>query len=94
VAHLACRTCGRQIYTVASLDALFAEERRCPGCGSGLQSERRTIDRRVLIRRQYVPDLDPTREERLGDRRQLRRRQTVAATGTNRPYGWTARYEP
>jgi hypothetical protein len=94
MAHLACRVCGRQIYTVAALDALFAEERRCPGCGSGLQPERRMIDRRVLIRRQYVPDLDPAQEERVAERRQLRRRQTFAATGTNRPYGWTARNEP
>ena len=91
MAHLACRTCGRQIYTVASLDALFAEERRCPGCAAGLQPERRTMDRRVLIRRQYVPDLDPVREERVEDRRQHRRRETLAALGTNRIYGWTAR---
>jgi hypothetical protein len=94
MAHLACRACGRQIYTVASLNALYAEERRCPGCGAGLQPERRFVDRRVLIRRQYVPDLDPAQEERLAERRQLRRRQTFAATGTNRPYGWTARNEP
>ncbi len=91
MAHLACRTCGRQIYTVASLDALFAEERRCPGCGAGLQPERRTMDRRVLIRRQYVPDSDPVHEDRVADRRQHRRRETLAAFGTNRIYGWTAR---
>jgi hypothetical protein len=91
MAHLACRTCGRQIYTVASLDALFAEERHCPGCGAGLQPERRMDDRRQLIRRQYVPELEPIREERLDDRRKERRRQTIAATGTNRVYGWSAR---
>jgi NAD-dependent SIR2 family protein deacetylase len=91
MAHLACRTCGRQIYTVANLEALFAEERRCPGCGQGLQPERRMFDRRQIIRRQYVPDFDPIREERVEDRRKMRRRQTLAAVGTNRIYGWTAR---
>ena len=91
MAHLACRTCGRQIYTVASIDALFAEERRCPGCGAGLQPERRMVDRRQIIRRQYVPDLAPIREERQGDRRQVRRRQTVAVTAIKRSSGWSAR---
>ena len=44
MAHLACRGCGRQIYTVASYEALFPEERRCPACGAGLQRERRLDD--------------------------------------------------
>ena len=37
---LACWACGRQIYTVAPLEALFAEERRCPRCGAFLEYER------------------------------------------------------
>jgi hypothetical protein len=91
VAHLACRKCGRQIYTVAALESLFAEERRCPGCGAGLQPERRIAERRVLIRRQYVPERKPIHEERKAERRQFRRRQALAAVGTNRMYGWSGR---
>ena len=34
--HLACWSCGRQIYTVSPLESLFAEERRCPRCGTNL----------------------------------------------------------
>ena len=35
--RLSCWSCGRQIYTVAPLEALFAEERRCPRCGAFLR---------------------------------------------------------
>ena len=49
------------------------------------------VDRRQIIRRQYVPELAPIREEREDDRRNFRRRQTIAKTGTNRGYGWSAR---
>jgi ribosomal protein S27AE len=80
VPKLACRACGRQIYTVASIDALFAEERRCPRCGAFMDAERRLHDRRAQIRRQNPPD-DPGPpdgvERRLGERRQQRRRTTV-----------------
>ena len=31
---LACWSCGRQIYAVAPINSLFAEERRCPRCGA------------------------------------------------------------
>jgi DNA-directed RNA polymerase subunit RPC12/RpoP len=91
--HLACRRCGRQIYTVSSIEALALDERRCPGCSAGLWPERRLIDRRVVIRRQFIPDLDlqPVHEQRVAERRQVRRRQTLTATGTNRVYGWSAR---
>ncbi|HEX5828519.1 MAG TPA: hypothetical protein VFY23_13425 [Candidatus Limnocylindrales bacterium] len=74
---LACRACGRQIYTVSPLDALFAEERRCPRCGAYLDAERREHERRQAIRRQNPPDDPgpPGREERrTGDRRRTRRR--------------------
>ena len=37
---LACWSCGRQLYTVAPMEALFAEERRCPRCGAYLHDER------------------------------------------------------
>jgi hypothetical protein len=75
---LACRACGRQIYTVAPLESLFAEERRCPRCGAYLSTERRETDRRQGTRR-VNPAGDPgpppdTGERRVGDRRVSRRR--------------------
>ena len=74
---LACRACGRQIYTVATLDSLFAEERRCPRCGAFLESERREHDRRQAVRRQNPPD-EPGPpdgdERRVAERRTMRRR--------------------
>jgi len=77
VPKLACRSCGRQIYTVSPIDALFAEERRCPRCGAFLDAERREHDRRREIRRQNPPE-DPGPpdgvERRSTDRRRQRRR--------------------
>jgi hypothetical protein len=55
---LACWSCGRQIYTVAPLESLFSEERRCPRCGAFLNGERREIERRGYVRRQNPLD-DP-----------------------------------
>ena len=77
--RLACWSCGRQIYTVAPLEALFAEERRCPRCGAFLNPERREQDRRSTIRRQN-PAEDPgppagSADRRSEDRRKARRRQ-------------------
>jgi hypothetical protein len=80
VPKLACRACGRQIYTVAALDSLFAEERRCPRCGAFLETERRETDRRQSIRRQNPPDApgppDGEPERRVTERRTTRRRVT------------------
>jgi hypothetical protein len=78
VPKLACHACGRQIYTVAPLEALFAEERRCPRCGAPLFDERRTMDRRQRVRRVNPPD-NPgpppeTGERRVRERRTGRRR--------------------
>ena len=74
---LACRSCGRQIYTVSPLESLFAEERRCPRCGAPLDTERRDAERRGHNRRQNPPD-DPGPpdgvERRVGERRTDRRR--------------------
>jgi len=55
---LSCWSCGRQIYTVAPLEALFLEERRCPRCGAFLNSDRREAERRVEHRRKNAKD-DP-----------------------------------
>jgi hypothetical protein len=76
--RLACRSCGRQIYTTAPLEALFAEERRCPRCGAFLDSERREIERRLMIRRQNpIDDPGPPTgdERRLQERRKQQRRR-------------------
>jgi len=56
--RLVCWSCGRQIYTVAPLESLFAEERRCPRCGAFLRNERREAERRESIRRMN-PQHDP-----------------------------------
>jgi hypothetical protein len=90
MAHLACWSCGRQIYTVSPIDALAAEERRCPRCRTMLNLERRGQERRTANRRQYVPAVSPIREERLTERRETRRRQNPT-DGSNRIYGWSAR---
>ena len=76
---LACRACGRQIYTVATLDSLFAEERRCPRCGAFLESERRetTGARRSGARtRPTSPGRPTATERRVAERRTTRRRVT------------------
>jgi hypothetical protein len=87
VPKLACRACGRQIYTVAPLESLFAEERRCPRCGEFMDAERRETDRRLTVRRQNPPDTPgppaEAGERRVGERRTRRRRQAEG--------GWTAR---
>ncbi len=74
---LACHACGRQIYTVAPLEALFADERRCPRCGAFLSVERRMTDRRQQVRRVNPPE-DPgppgTGERRVVERRRASRR--------------------
>ncbi|MHB8672194.1 MAG: hypothetical protein ACYDAK_00775 [Candidatus Limnocylindrales bacterium] len=55
MAHLACWSCGRAIYTVSPIESLFIEERRCPRCGALLGSERREEDRRSGDRRVNPP---------------------------------------
>jgi len=75
---LACWSCGRQLYTVAPIEALFAEERRCPRCGAYLRDERRESDRRQTVRRTNPPS-DPgpppgEGERREGERRKAKRR--------------------
>jgi hypothetical protein len=77
--RLACWSCGRQIYTVAPLESLFAEERRCPRCGAFLNGERRENDRRWQVRR-LNPEDDPgppppDEERRMEQRRAGRRRK-------------------
>lgn len=75
---LACRICGRVVYTTASLDALLPEERRCPRCGAILDGERRGVSRRKGERRQSLPDSPGPPggvERRVVDRRQGPRRR-------------------
>lgn len=75
---LACRICGRVVYTTASLDALLPEELRCPRCGAILGTERRGGIRRKAERRlnpQAAPGPPDGRERRAADRRQATRRR-------------------
>jgi hypothetical protein len=89
--RLACWSCGRQIYTVAPLEALFAEERRCPRCGVFLNNERREEERRGIIRRQNPPDSPgpPNGEERRVDDRRKARRRLASESGGTRGRGGT-----
>ncbi len=79
--RLACHSCGRQIYTVAPLEALFAEERRCPRCGAFLDPERRDHERRSLH-----PPVEPAR--RSGTARRYR------ASGRGAAQDPASRFEP
>lgn len=75
---LSCRICGRVVYTAASLDSLFAEERRCPRCGGMLFAERRVGQRRKAERRQNPPDVPGPPdgvERRTSERRTVKRRR-------------------
>jgi len=74
MSRLACWSCGRSLYAVAPLEALFAEERRCPRCGAFLHNDRREADRRASIRREN-PTLDPGPPAALGERREEQRRE-------------------
>jgi hypothetical protein len=89
--RLACWSCGRQIYTVAPLESLFQEERRCPRCGAYLNTERREIDRRGQLRRQNAAD-DPgppkDEERRVGERRKQRRRRSTENNTRASDDGW------
>lgn len=75
---LACRVCGRVVYTTAGLDTLFAEERRCPRCGSILFADRRVDSRRKGERRVNPPDVPGppgSFERRMQQRRTVTRRR-------------------
>lgn len=54
--RLACQTCGRQMYSVAEMEAMNPDERRCPRCGAFFSLERRQGGRRESNRRQNPPD--------------------------------------
>jgi hypothetical protein len=90
--RLACWSCGRQIYTVAPLESLFAEERRCPRCGAFLSPERRETDRRGTIRRENPPDKpgppSDAGERRVDDRRKARRRKSTESLDRESNEGW------
>ena len=76
--RLACWSCGRQIYTVAPIESLFAEERRCPRCGAYLNPERREAERRERLRR-----MNPADERRSTDRRGGQRRAGGSSSGSS-----------
>jgi hypothetical protein len=75
---LACRICGRVVYTTAPFETLFAEESRCPRCGGVLWQERRVANRRKGQRRAEDPDpsaMPPGGDRRVAERRQAQRRR-------------------
>jgi len=83
VPRLACRSCGRQIYATAPLESLWAEERRCPGCGANMHDDRRGGERRLVARRVNgwdEPGPPASGERRTATRRQGSRRQGAART--------------
>ena len=55
---------------------LFAEERRCPRCGSTLDNDRRAADRRYWVRRQKNHGAPEAGERRLEERRAAQRRRS------------------
>jgi hypothetical protein len=78
VPTLACRICGRVVYTTTTLDALLPEERRCPRCGAILDGERRRESRRKGERRTNPvsePGAPAGRERRASKRREVTRRR-------------------
>jgi len=85
---LACRTCGRQVYTAAPLEAVSADERRCPRCGAYMDTERRDVERRRWHRRMDAMDTPGPREgmadRRVADRRLRSRRRDPSP-------GWAVR---
>ncbi|HET9853115.1 MAG TPA: hypothetical protein VFP56_11500 [Candidatus Limnocylindrales bacterium] len=75
---LACRICGRVVYTAAAFETLFAEESRCPRCGGVLWPERRGEHRRKFERRQNpadAPGAPSGMERRIAERRKGQRRR-------------------
>jgi len=88
--RIICRNCGREIYTTAPIEQLFADERRCPRCGASLQDDRRDTDRRLNLRR-VNPQDDPgppeESERRIEERRKVRRRRGDGGPNT-KDTGW------
>jgi len=88
--RIVCQTCGREVYTSAPLEQLFADERRCPRCGAPLQNDRRATDRRRSTRRVNPTD-DPGppsgAEQRTAERRAGGRRRADKGPG-RRDSGW------
>jgi hypothetical protein len=77
---LSCWSCGRQIYTVSPLSALFAEERRCPRCGAFLHEDRRETERRLTHRRINPPnDPGPPRPKGKGTGTSGKGKSTIAS---------------
>jgi DNA-directed RNA polymerase subunit RPC12/RpoP len=91
MARLACWSCGRQIYTVTSVDSLFDDERRCPRCGAYFNVDRRETERRETIRRLNPVEAPgpPEGSERRVDERRLARRRKNTPEGASRTGGWS-----
>ncbi len=82
--NLACRICGRVVFTTAPIDALFAEERRCPRCGAMLAVERRGKSQRQGETRKNPtgnPGPPDGSERRVAERRWKKRRRDEGKVG-------------
>jgi len=86
--RIVCRSCGREIYTTVPIEQLFADERRCPRCGTALQDDRRSNDRRKGQRRANPPE-EPgppaATERRVEERRTGRRRRGDSGPASDDP---------
>jgi hypothetical protein len=90
--RIVCHACGREVYTTAPVEGLFADERRCPRCGASLQDDRRATDRRTTLRRANPPqDPGPPEdvERRVEERRKTRRRRGDIGQGRRPSTGKT-----
>ena len=86
--RLACQKCGRQLYTIAPLESLSGDERRCPRCGAFLDVERREDPRRTGDRRnnpQDDPGAPEATERRIAKRRVAGRRGSIASDAGRAP---------
>ena len=89
--RIVCHSCGREIYTTAPIDQLFADERRCPRCGAFLQEDHRKTDRRAANRRADAPESpgppEPV-EHRVAERRKAGRRKADGGPDGDSSTGW------
>ncbi|HEY7589404.1 MAG TPA: hypothetical protein VH723_00285 [Candidatus Limnocylindrales bacterium] len=92
--RLACQRCGRQLFSVAEMEAMSPEERRCPRCGYFFNLDRRQGGRRETLERRRNPPDQPGPpegvERRADDRRSGKpRRDAETQISTRRPSdGW------
>ena len=78
MARIVCSTCGREVYTTWTFEALTPGELRCSSCGAEFHPDRRAGERRVGDRRKNPPSHPGPPdgvERRTGERRTGGRRK-------------------